>query len=84
MKLTIEMHDPQGQLLEELTWRGVTQDSVALTYAFCIVQLGNSADWPRINAAIRSKWRGKTALTRVKQSAWRQIQKWQQRIKESS
>jgi hypothetical protein len=77
MRLTIEMHDPQGQILEELTWKGITQDSVALTYAFIIAQCGDAADWPKINAAIRAKWKGKTALMRVKEMAWKQVGAWQ-------
>jgi hypothetical protein len=68
--MRIEMHDPQGQLLKEMEYPGITQKSVALTYAFIIRQLGDAADWPRINAAIRSKWKGRTALERVKKMAW--------------
>lgn len=69
----IEMHDPQGQLLEELGLPGVTQRSVALTYAFCIRQLGDKADWPKINDAIRKRWRGQTSLKRVKEMAWKYV-----------
>jgi hypothetical protein len=76
MRLTLEMHDPQGQILDELTWKGITQDSVALTYAFAIVQCGDAADWPKINAAIRAKWKGKSALMRVKEKAWKQVESW--------
>lgn len=75
-RLTIEMHDPQGQLLEEINWPGITQASVAITYAFAIVQLGGAADWPKMNAAIQAKWKGKTALMRVKEMAWKQVEAW--------
>ena len=70
----IEMHDPQGQLLRELHYPGITQESVAITYAFTIRQLGNTADWPRINAAIMARWKGKTALARVKEMAWKRLE----------
>lgn len=76
MKRTIEMHDPAGQILKELTWPGMTQASVAITYAFAIAQLGDKADWPVINTAIRARWKGKTALERIKKKAWARIDQW--------
>ncbi len=80
MRLTIEMNDPQGQILEELTWRGITQESVALTYAFTIAQEGKTADWSKINAAICAKWKGKTALSRIKEMAWKQVDIWSGKV----
>lgn len=79
MGLTIEMHDPQDVFFEEITDRAVTQDSVAITYAFMIAQLGDAADWPRINTAIRERWKGKTALVRVKEAAWKHVEYWKER-----
>jgi len=79
MNLTIEMHDPQRQLLAELTWPGITQRSVAITYAFAIAQLGSRADWPGINSAITAKWKGKTALKRIKELAWKQVEEWRRK-----
>ncbi len=76
MRLTLEMDDPQGHILEELTWKGITQDSVAITYAFIIAQLGDAADWRKVNAAIRAKWKGKSALPRIKEMAWKQVEAW--------
>jgi hypothetical protein len=72
------MDDPQGQLLEEITWPGMTQASVAITYAFLIAkdQEDRAADWPVVNRAISARWTGKTALERVKKLAWRQIEEW--------
>jgi hypothetical protein len=78
MSLTIAMHDPVGQILDELTRKGITQASVALTYAFIIAQ-EPKADWLRINTAIRAKWGGRTALERVKRMAWRQLEEWKTR-----
>ena len=69
----IELVDPEGVIIEELTGehrRHYTQASVALTYAFIMRQQGPEADWPRINQAIRERWKGKTALMRVKKMAW--------------
>lgn len=79
MNLTIQMHDPQGKIMEELTdplYRGTTQGSVALTYAFVIAQLGGLADWRKINAAIRARWKSSTALPRIKKLAWKQVDEW--------
>jgi hypothetical protein len=73
-RLTIEMHNPQRQLLEEVKLPGITQDSVALTYAFIMAQEGNSADWPKINQAIIARW--PKGLNRVKKIAWKQMEKW--------
>lgn len=80
--LTITMDNPQGVLLNELTLPGITQESVALTYAFIIAQEGNKADWPRINAAIRERWRGKSALVRIKERAWKQVEEWRREFPE--
>ncbi len=77
MGLTIEMGNPQGQILEELTWKGITQESIALTYAFIIAQEGKTANWTKINAAIRARWKGKTALERIKKLAWKQVEIWE-------
>lgn len=78
MNLTIEMHRPAERLLEELRYRGITQASVAITYAFAIAQEteNDRVDWPKLNAAIQGKWRGKTALVRIKTAAWKQIERW--------
>lgn len=74
MSLTIELHDPQGHILKELADRRIPQKSIAITYAFCIVQLGDSANWPAINSAITARWHGKTALMRIKKMAWKCVE----------
>jgi len=74
--VTLELHDPQGQLLDELTLAGITQQSVAITYAFAIAQLGDAGDWLKINRAIQARWKGKTALLRIKTEAWRIVDRW--------
>ena len=68
--MRIEMHNPQAVLLQELELPGVTQESVALTYAFILRQEPQTADWPTINAAIKRRWKGRTALARIKERAW--------------
>ena len=73
MALTIEMHDPAGTILCEIA-TGYSQHSVALTYAFCIAQ--GHKDFGGINAAICKRWRGKTALERIKRMAWKQVDVW--------
>jgi hypothetical protein len=66
----IEMDDPVGTIFRELEDRRVTQNSIALTYCF-IMRQEPKADWAAINAAIVKRWKGKTALSRVKEMAWR-------------
>ncbi len=78
MHLTIEMDDPQGVFFDEIKRPGITQASVALTYAFIIVQLGNEADWPAVNAKICQRWKGKSALKHIKNLAWEQVETWKQ------
>lgn len=75
MRLTIELHDPVGVLFRELEGP-ITQSSVAITYAFIMVQQPD-ADWAAINAAIRCKWPSKSGLTRIKEAAWKQLEQWQ-------
>lgn len=76
MRLTIEMHQPSKVIMEEIA-RGDSQKSVALTYAFIIAQMGDCADWQRINTAISERWPSKSGLTRVKKMAWKQLEEWQ-------
>jgi len=71
--VTVEMFHPQDQLLRELRWPGITQASVAITYAFLIEQEGSAADWPKVNAAIQARWKGRTALDRIEKMAWKRL-----------
>lgn len=68
--MIIEMHDPEGTLLSELAIPGITQDSIALTYSFMIRQSAKGASFRAVNEAIAAKWKGKSALERVKTRAW--------------
>jgi hypothetical protein len=79
MRLTIEMHDPEGTILSELASKAVPQSSIAITYAFLIAQEENTADWPKINQAIRERWRGRAALERIKKQAWKHVDDWHRR-----
>lgn len=75
----IEMDNPQGHLLEQLTLRDITQTRVAITYALLIRQQGsNAGDWSRVNAAIVSRWKGKSALMRIKKMAWKLVDGWRE------
>jgi hypothetical protein len=77
MPLTITMGHPVETIMQELTdpaYRCVTQESVAITYAFCLAQLGIKAPWKEINSAIRERWRGRGALERIKKLACHQAQ----------
>lgn len=70
-----EMVNPVGVIMREIADPRMTQASVALTYAFVMRQLGNGAPYAEINAAIMQRWRGKTALTRIKEAAWKHLEK---------
>lgn len=81
--LNIEMHDPEGKIMEELRDSRIPQSSVAITYAFLMAQEeGKHANWPAINTAIRLRWGGKTALGRVKAMAWKHVDEWTRRGRE--
>lgn len=69
--MIIELHNPQELILREIADSRITQESVALTYAFILRQEPKTADWAKINAAIMQRWKGKTALTRIKERAWK-------------
>ena len=72
--LRIELVNPQRRLLEELTYKGITRDSVALTYAFCIWQKSSDAvDFAVVNAAIRTKW-SQAAVNYIKRKAWAYVE----------
>lgn len=66
--MRLEIHNPVGTIFREIA-EGHTQRSVAITYAF-IMRQEPDADWPKINRAITERWKGKTALERVKTMAW--------------
>lgn len=80
MGLTIEMVNPQEQLLEEIIWPGMTQESIGITYAFIVAQEPD-ADWAKINQAIRERWKGRTALERIKKMAWKHLEHWHEKGK---
>ncbi len=76
LNMNFTMDNPVTQLFTELNLKGVTQSSVAITYAYIMAQEGESADWTTINAAIRGRWKGASALERVKHLAWKQYEEW--------
>lgn len=80
MDLTITMDNPDQVIMRELdpAKRGITQASVAVTYA-CLIAQGSDADWPKINAAIVARWKGETALIRIQRMAWKQVDDWHRR-----
>jgi hypothetical protein len=69
----ITLADPTGQIERECAEPALTQKSVALTYALAMhaESHGVPVDWPRANAAIRSRW--PKGLARVKEMAWKHI-----------
>ena len=72
MNFEITMVNPQKVILDELQMRGITQKSIALTYAFCIKQYAE-CDFEIINKAIIDKW-GKKILVRIKNKAWKIVE----------
>ena len=72
--MNFTMHNPQEVLLREVAMKGITQTSVALTYAYLMAQEGDKADWARVNAAIKARW--PKGLERVKVMAWAKMYEW--------
>jgi hypothetical protein len=70
------MDDPVGKILEELGDDKLTQDGIAVTYAFIIAQKGDGAPWPLINQRIKERWPSKSGLVRVKEKAWKYVDDW--------
>jgi hypothetical protein len=68
----VELVNPVDLIFRDLADGRVTQESVAITYAF-IMRQEPDADWWRINAAICRRWKGATALERVKRMAWKRM-----------
>jgi len=62
-------------ILDELNHPGMTQDSIAITYYFLLLDHndGKTPDWAAINAAIKKRWPGKNALARIKRKAWERL-----------
>ncbi|HWF25213.1 MAG TPA: hypothetical protein VG275_07190 [Solirubrobacteraceae bacterium] len=71
MGVTVEMADPQGQLLREVADRRLTRDDVALTYAFALRQ-ASEVDFALVNHAILDRW-SMAALRYIKEKAWRYV-----------
>jgi len=65
--MRVELANPQRVILDEIA-NGMTRDSVALTYAFCIKQR-EQVDFPTINRAIIERW-SMSALEHIKRRAW--------------
>lgn len=71
--MKVEMHNPEAVIMGEIADPRMKQRDIALTYAFIIRQQGDKADYARINRAIRERWKGKSALSRIKEEAWRRV-----------
>jgi hypothetical protein len=70
--MIIEITNPEKVILDELRMRGITQKSIALTYAFCIKQIKDETRFGVINQAIIDRF-GEKALERIKKAAWKII-----------
>jgi hypothetical protein len=66
----IDLILPKETILSELEMKGITQRSLAITYAFCIRQHLEDSDFLIINKAIIEKY-GMKGLMRIKTKAWR-------------
>lgn len=68
------LSDPTGQIERECAEPEMKQRDVALTYALAIRDEDMvPVDWKRANAAILKRW--PKGLQRVKEMAWRMIQR---------
>ena len=65
-----ELVNPEKVILEEIAIAGMTRDSIALTYAFCLRQLGpDNISFRKINSAILDRW-AFSSLDYIKSRAW--------------
>jgi hypothetical protein len=71
---TIELACCESVLLNEISWPETKQKSLAITYAMSICSSeSRTIDWAKVNAAIEKRW-SKSAVTRVKEMAWKLIE----------
>ena len=47
------------------------QAQVSELYGYMIRTYGDAANYRKINAAIQQRWKGKSALPRIKEKAWK-------------
>lgn len=75
----------EERLLQDLECSNKRQRDIAVLYAACIIAVRHrpTADratgltvvsFRRINAAITKRWKGKSALTRIKTMAWKLLE----------
>lgn len=69
--MTAELHNPVDLIFREIANPKMRQIDVAYTYAFILRQEPKTAPWENINWAIMQRWPGKSALTRIKETAWK-------------
>jgi hypothetical protein len=72
VSFTVEMVDPQGQLLRDIGDKKMTRKDVALAYAFAIRQAGE-VDFRIVNRAIVDRW-SPAALQYIKECAWKLVE----------
>ena len=67
--MKIAIIDPQGQILEEISWPETTRKTVATSYAWCLRQ-PNEVNFGVVNRAILKRW-SPSALEYIKRRAHR-------------
>jgi hypothetical protein len=70
--VTVELADPQGQLLEEIANPKMKRRDVAQTYAFALRSHAR-VNWLLVNGAIIDRW-SVSGLRYIKDAAWKQQQ----------
>ena len=67
----VELMFCESVILQEIAEKETTRDSVALTYAFCIIS-SEEIDFRKINIAIAERW-SRSAVNYIKHKAWRTV-----------
>lgn len=67
--MSFELINPTKVLLNELANPDMEESDIALIYFTALIQSSTSTDFEKINAAIIKRW-SKTALLRIKKTAW--------------
>lgn len=65
--------DCEDAILGEIADKAFTRDSIAQTYAFCLIS-DEKIDFPKINRAIVERW-SRNALVYIKEKAWKLVER---------
>lgn len=71
--MIVEIMGAEQIILEEIADKSVKQNSVAVTYAFCISS-SEDINFGKINRAIQERW-SRSAVIYIKNKAWKMVER---------